>query len=133
MNIGHLSLDAKNMKKTTKNNKSFGQQQYSLFLPTPSATQISAQFFEGISASELASRTPEFSSELSIFQSSVKLKPRLPSLAQGLAFLYKWEVASHNLMTLKMSRQQKQGSAMNTDSTYLATGPTAATGSVTVD
>ena len=32
-----------------------------------------------------------------------------------------------------MSRQQKQGSAMNTDSTYLATGPTAATGSVTVD
>ena len=36
-----------------------------------------------------------------IFQSSVKLKPRLPSLAQGLAFLYKWEVASHYLMTLK--------------------------------
>ena len=31
-----------------------------------------------------------------------------------------------------MSRQQK-GTAMNTDSTYLATGPTAATGSVTVD
>ena len=73
-----------------------------MFPSTPSATQISAEFSEDISASELASRTSaEFSSELSIFQSSVKLKPRLPSLAQGLAFLYKWEVASHDLMTLK--------------------------------